>query len=278
MIVAGCDIGTLTTKALILHDESIVSSGMVATQAKPGQAAEAALASALSQAGLARKKITYCVSTGWGRKKADFADLAVDEIPCLAKGASRLVPSLKTIINTGAQTCTVICMNERGKVVDYTENDKCAAGTGKFLGAIAEALELNISDIGPLSLRAQKRVSISNQCVVFAESEVVHYVNQGEDVADILAGINYSISRRLATQANRIGVRKDVCITGGVAKNIGIVKDLAEMLGVEIKELPADPQIIGAFGAALIAGEAVRKAKPLSFEFPINYINNLRGK
>jgi predicted CoA-substrate-specific enzyme activase len=155
----------------------------------------------------------------------------------------------------GAQTSTVIVVGDDGKVVDYTENDKCAAGTGKFLGSIAEALELDISEIGPLSLRAKKMVSISNQCVVFAESEVINHMNQGEDVADIIAGINYSVSRRLVTQANRIGIRKDVCITGGVAKNIGVVKNLAEMLETEIKEMPEDPQIIGALGAALIAKE-----------------------
>jgi predicted CoA-substrate-specific enzyme activase len=255
MIVAGCDIGTMTTKVLILKDESIVSYSIVATEARPGQAAEAALDSALSKARFPHKKIKYCVSTGWGRKKVGFAGAAVGEILCLVKGARRLVPSLKTIIDMGAQTSTVIVVGDDGKVVDYTENDKCAAGTGKFLGSIAEALELDISEIGPLSLRAKKMVSISNQCVVFAESEVINHMNQGEDVADIIAGINYSVSRRLVTQANRIGIRKDVCITGGVAKNIGVVKNLAEMLETEIKEMPEDPQIIGALGAALIAKE-----------------------
>jgi (R)-2-hydroxyacyl-CoA dehydratese activating ATPase len=258
MIVAGCDIGTLTTKVLIMNDESIVSYSIVATEGKPGQAAETALENALSKACLPRKKIKCCVSTGWGMKKANFADRSVGEILCLAKGVGRLFPSVKTIINTGAQANTVILLNDIGKVVDYTENDKCAAGTGKFFGAVADALELNISEIGPLSLTAKKMVNISNQCVVFAESEVVNYVNQGEDVADIIAGINFSVARRLVTQANRIGIRKNVCITGGVAKNIGVVKNLAEMFETEIKEMPEDPQIVAAIGAALIAREKLQ--------------------
>jgi len=258
MIVAGCDVGTLTTKAVIIKDKSIVAHDLVATRAMPDRAAKQAMDNALSKAKLSTRKIKFCVGTGWGRKKVAFADKISGEMPCLIRGVRWFAPSVRTIINVGGQTITLIVINERGKLQDHATNDKCAAGTGKFIEIMAEALELDINDIGPLSLQSKKDISISNQCVVFAESEVISLVNQGEDLADIVGSIHQSIVSRLVTMVKRIGLKEDACITGGVAKNEGIVKKLGDMLGKKIIKMPEDPQIIGALGAAVIAGETVQ--------------------
>jgi len=258
MIVAGCDVGTLTTKAVIINDKSIIAHDITATKAAPEKAAKQALDNALSKAGLSFKKVKFCVGTGWGKKKITFVDKLSGEIPCLVRGARWFVPSIRTIINVGGQTITLIVLNERGKVQDHATNDKCAAGTGKFIEIMAEALELDINDFGPLSLQSQKNINISNQCVVFSESEVISYVNKGEDIANIVGGINQSIVSRLVTMVNRIGLKADVCITGGVAKNIGIIKKLEDMLVTKIIKMPEDPQIVCALGAAVIARETVQ--------------------
>jgi predicted CoA-substrate-specific enzyme activase len=248
----------LTTKAVIINEKSIIAHDIVATQAASDKAAKQALDNALSKAGLSFKKVKFCVGTGWGRKKITFVDKISGEIPCLIRGTQWFVPSIRTIINVGGQTITLIVLNEKGKLQDHATNDKCAAGTGKFIEIMAEALELDINDIGPLSLQSKKNINISSQCVVFAESEIISLVNKGEDIADIVGSINKSISSRLATMINRTGLIEDACITGGVAKNSGVVKRLEEMLGTKIIKLPEDPQIVGALGAAVIAWETVR--------------------
>ncbi len=253
MIVAGIDVGAESTKAVILKKEKLVGRGVVPTYAQPEAAARKAMDEALADARVKFKKIKFCVATGWGRKKVGFAGKAIGEVPCLAKGASSLVPSAKTIIDVGAQTSTVINLNDRGKVLDYATNEKCAAGTGKFLGIIAEALELEIDEIGPLSLQSKNMVSLSNQCVVFAESEIISHVNEGADPADVMAGVNHSVASRLVTQARRVGFKGDVLITGGVAKNVAVVNNLSRMLETNLKQTSLDPQIIGAYGAALVA-------------------------
>ncbi len=258
MIIAGCDVGTLTTKAVIMRDESIASYDIIATEAKPDQASKNVIDKALFKAGLSFKEIDFCVGTGWGRKKIGFANKNTGELLCHGKGAQWLIPSVSTVIDVGAQTSSVIIVNKKGKVTDFETNDKCATGAGRFLGVIAEALELDINEIGPLSLRSNNIISISNQCVVFAESEVISYVNEGKDLADIVGSINHSIARRLVTLVKRIGIIEDICITGGVAKNIGVVKSIEEIIGVKIKKMPEDPQIIGALGAAIIAKEIAK--------------------
>lgn len=258
MIVAGCDVGMLTTKAVIIEDKSIIAHDTVATRAAPDKAAKLAMDNALSKAKLNLEELGYCVGTGWGRKKITFTDKVSAEIPCLVRGARWFVPQIRTIIDVGGQTVTLVVLNEEGRVLDHATNDKCAAGTGKFIEIMAEALELDINDIGPMSLQAKKEIPISSQCVVFAESEMIGLVNGGEDTADIVGSIHQSIVSRLVTLVNRVGLVGEVCITGGVAKNIGIVRKLEETLGTKVLEIPADPQIIGALGAAVIAGESRR--------------------
>jgi (R)-2-hydroxyacyl-CoA dehydratese activating ATPase len=258
MIVAGCDVGTLTTKAVILKKKSIVGYDIVPTNAAPDKAAKQAMDNALKKAKLSFKKVKFCVGTGWGRKKIDFADKVSGEVPCFVRGAKWFIPTVRTIIDVGGQTITLVILNDRGKVLDHAVNDKCAAGTGKFIEIMAEALELDIDDIGPLSLESKKNITISNQCVVFAESEVISHVNNGEDAADIAGSIHQSIVSRMVTMVNRVGLIEDVCITGGVAKNTGIVRRLEDMLDTHILKIPEDPRIVGSLGAAVIAGETVR--------------------
>ncbi len=253
MITAGIDVGGLTTKVVITKNDSILGWDIVPTKAKPEQAAKTAMDNALKKAGLSPKKVKYCVATGWGRKKVGFADKVISDVPCISKGARRLIPSVRTIVDVGGLTSHVILLTPKGKVLDYAGNEKCAAGSGKFIEAVVDALELDINDVGPLSLRSTRKIEISNQCVVFAESEMVSHVNEGEDATDITAGVHYSIASRLATMANRIGLQEDICITGGVAKNIGVVRYLSEILEKEINQMPEDPQIIAALGAAIAA-------------------------
>lgn len=257
MIVAGCDVGMLTTKAVIIEDRTIIAQDTIATRAAPDKAAERAMTRTLSKVKLTRDALEYCVGTGWGRKKITFADKVSAEVPCLVRGARWFVPPVRTIIDVGGQTVTLIVLNKKGKVLDHAVNDKCAAGTGKFIEIMADALELDIDDIGPMSLRARKEIPISSQCVVFAESEMISLVNGGEDTADIVSSIHQSIVSRLVTLVNRVGLVEDACITGGVAKNIGIVRKLEDALGAKVI-VPSDPQIIGALGAAIIAAEAVQ--------------------
>lgn len=258
MIVAGCDVGMLTTKAVIIEDKILIAQDTIATRAAPDKAAKLAIENVLSKAELNFKDLAYCVGTGWGRKKITFADKVSAEVPCLVRGARWFFPPVRTIIDVGGQTVTLILLNEKGKVLDHAINDKCAAGAGKFIEIMADALELDIDDIGPMSLQSIKRIPISSQCVVFAESEMISLVNKGERTADIVSSIHQSIVSRLVTMINRMGLVEDVCITGGVAKNIGIVRKLEDTLGIRIFEIPADPQVVGALGAAVIAGESKR--------------------
>ena len=257
MIVAGCDVGSLTAEAVILNDGKILSSEIVRVRQRPEQSAEDAMNGALAKAGLSIEEIDYCVGTGYGREKMPFADKCVTEISCHGRGAQWLVPSVRTIIDIGGQDCKVIKVDEKGKLLNFVTNDKCAAGTGRFFEVMAKALKVDLQELGPLSLRSKKPIGMTNVCTVYTQAEVIVYLNEGLDLADIAAGINHAVARRIKTLAARVGVERDVTMTGGVAKNIGAVKSLEELLGVSRKELPVDPQIVGALGAALYARDGL---------------------
>jgi predicted CoA-substrate-specific enzyme activase len=258
VIVAGCDVGSLTGKAVILNDEKILASSIIPDEIRPEETAMNALNLALSKADLKMDNITYLVGTGYGRTKIPFADENVSEITCHGVGAYWQAPSIKTIVDIGGQDCKVISLDSDGYVADFAMNDKCAAGTGRFLEGVARALKLDLEELGPISLKAKKPCVISSQCSVFAESEVVTLLADNVDIADIVAGIHKAIANRLISMVNKVGVKKDITIAGGVSKNAGVVKFLEESFG-EIKELPVDPQLGGALGAALIAREKVEK-------------------
>ncbi|MBW1829403.1 MAG: CoA activase [Deltaproteobacteria bacterium] len=254
MYVAGCDVGSLTGKAVILNDKEILSTIIIPDEIRPEDTAMKALNQALDKAGLTMDDISYLVGTGYGRTKIPFADENISEITCHGRGAYWQEPSIKTIVDIGGQDCKVILLDSDGFVADFAMNDKCAAGTGRFLEGVARALKLDLEELGPISLKAQNPCIISSQCSVFAESEVVSLLADGVDIADIIAGIHKAVAQRLISMVNKVGLKKDFTIAGGVSKNAGVVKFLEEAFG-EIKQLPVDPQLGGALGAALFARE-----------------------
>ena len=206
----------------------------------------------LSELKIARKSLRRIVATGYGRNSVTFADKTITEITCHAAGAHFLNPELRSIIDIGGQDSKAIVMDKNGKVLDFAMNDKCAAGTGRFLEVMARALELDIGAFGNLSQQADRPANISSLCTVFAESEVISLIATGESRRNIIAGIHKSISSRVMAMASRIGLPPPIMMTGGVAKNSGVVRAFEEKCGQTIQVSP-QAQVIGAIGAALIA-------------------------
>lgn len=260
MIFGGCDIGSTTGKAVVLNEETIVSSVVIPSTTSPEKTARIVFDEAIKKAGLSSlDDLRYIVGTGYGRLKVPFAGENISEITCHARGACWLCPTVKTVVDIGGQDCKVISIGNRGKVLEFAMNDKCAAGTGRFFEAMARVLNCDLEGLSSLALQAKNPASITSQCSVFAESEVVTLVNEGVDVANIAAAIHISIAGRLNAMVRRLGLVEDVTLTGGCAKNEGLIKVLEEKLGVKVKRLSHDPQIVGALGAALIAGERAGK-------------------
>lgn len=256
MLVAGIDIGSITTEALLFDkDKGILGYTIMQTGANSKKTAEIALEKVLAYPGKAVSDVSYVVSTGCGRKRAAFAQSAVTEITCIARGVNFLFPSARTIIDIGGQDTKVIRVDEKGRVVEFEMNDKCAAGTGRFIEVMAKALNVDLDRIGDLSLGYKKELTISSICTVFAESEVISLVSEGEELEDILYGIHKAIADRTIGLANRLGgVEPEIVMAGGVAKNIGVVKALEKVLKTPLK-IHVEPQIVGALGAAMIAME-----------------------
>lgn len=258
MIVAGCDVGSLTGKAVILKDGGILSYSIVPTTPKPERTAQNAMNEALKKGNLSLDNIEYIVGTGYGRVKIPFANSEISELTCHGKGSHSLFPSIRTIIDVGGQDCKVIKVNKNGKILDFAMNDKCAAGTGRFLEVMARTLELKLEELGPISLQSKNQAKITAQCSVFAETEVVSLMADGIEVADIVAGLHDAIASRIMSLVYRVGIEEDLTITGGVAKNVGVVAYIEKRIGIKAKNLPIDPQIVGAYGGALIAKERLQ--------------------
>jgi len=253
MNVAGIDIGSLTAETVILDNEkSVLSYSIVFTGASSKKACETSFKQALSSANLGSDGIAYIVSTGYGREIVPFANDQVTEITCHARGAHFLHPQTRSIIDVGGQDSKAIRVNEQGKVMKFAMNDKCAAGCGRFLEVMARALEVELEDMGELSLSSQRFVPISSMCTVFAESEVISLIAQDHPVEDIINGLHWSISDRIIGLLERVGVVEDIMMTGGVAKNIGVVNAIEKKLGIKLY-ISEEPQIVGALGAALVA-------------------------
>lgn len=253
MLVAGIDVGSLSAETVVLNEsKEIVTYNIIPTGPNSRLAAEESFDRALSEAGIDRERIDFTIATGYGRISIPFADKKVTEISCHGLGAFHLFPDTRTIIDIGGQDSKVIRVDESGKVVDFTMNDKCAAGTGRFLEVMAGSLKVPLDEMGPLSLEARHEVSISNVCTVFAESEVVSLVAQGQPVEDILRGLHRAIVNRVWSMVKSLGTPGGVTLSGGVAKNSGVVTLLEEKLGRAV-HVPGEPQIVGALGAALLA-------------------------
>lgn len=254
MIAAGIDIGSLSTEAIVFDNKKgILGYSIIPTGGSSKEASEVSLSQAIRTANITRGEIKQIVSTGCAREIAEFADRKITEITCLAKGVSHLSPECRTIIDIGGQDTKVIRVDEQGRVLEFDMNDKCAAGTGRFLEVMAKALMVGLDEMGAQSLRYRNGLQISSICTVFAESEVVSLVSEGQQVEDILHAIHNAIADRTLGLLERIGsVEPPVAMTGGVAKNIGVVKALEEKLGMPLV-IYAEPQIVGSLGAALLA-------------------------
>jgi (R)-2-hydroxyacyl-CoA dehydratese activating ATPase len=256
---AGIDIGSTMTKVAIASGGRLVQSIISRSSPEHRKLANLVMQEALSQAGLKFEDIEYVVSTGYGRMNVPFADRQVTEITCHAKGISSFMPAVRTVIDVGGQDSKAMRI-EAGKVVDFVMNDKCAAGSGRFIEVMAEALNVKLEDIGPLSLTSQHEITISSTCVVFAEQEIMSRLAEGIAIADLAAAIHRSLAIRIYSMASKIKIKPEVALTGGGAKNIGLVHALEERIGYSLV-IPEDPLMTGAIGAALIAEEIVSKAR-----------------
>ena len=260
MITAGCDVGSLTSKAVIMKDNRIVAQEIIPSRIKPAQSAITVMESALQKAGMTLTDISFCVGTGYGRDSIPFVQEAVSEITCHARGARWLLPTVKTIIDIGGQDCKAMRIDDEGKIVKFITNDKCASGTGRFLEVMAKIIGVTLDDLGSLSARAKAPITVANACTVWIQADVIQHLNDGVASEDIGAGINNAMASRMAVLANNIGLERDLCMTGGVAKNAGVVIALEKLLGMTIKRIKkVDPQLVGAIGAALIAGDKLER-------------------
>jgi predicted CoA-substrate-specific enzyme activase len=259
MVVAGCDVGALTAKAVVMKNDTILGFEIIRTRAKAVQSAADVMDKLLNKLDLSYEDIDYCVSTGYGRNIIPFAHDDVSEISCHGRGAKWLVPTIRTIIDGGGQDCKAIRVDENGIVEDFRMNTKCAAGTGRSLELMAEGLGVDVSQLGPLSLEASDPVVLQEPCCIITEIEIRHLILEGRDSADIAAGISDITARRILHLARNLGVKKDVGLTGGIAKNVGVVDCLERALKMKLVEFPEDPQIIGAIGAAVFAADRARK-------------------
>jgi predicted CoA-substrate-specific enzyme activase len=255
MYSAGVDVGAASGEVVIWDGKEIVAFSIVPTGFNSRRAAYLAMEKALEGTTFSQDEIGSIVATGYGRVAIDYAQRQVTEISCYAKGINHLHPEVRTIVDIGGQDSKVISVGEDGRVVDFLMNDKCAAGTGRFLEVMAKALELSVEDLGDISLQAKKPLPISSTCTVFAESEVVTLVAEGVNRDDIVAGLHAAIAKRTLSMVRRLGLVPPVAMAGGVAKNAGVVKAVEEEIGERLI-VPSEPQIVGALGAAILAMEA----------------------
>ncbi len=261
MYFCGIDVGSMTAKCVILKDSGEILASVVAPRGyKSSDAATSVLNDALRIADIEKEQLANIVSTGYGRAAVAEAQQQYTEISCHALGASFLVPGTATVIDVGGQDCKAISVNEQGKVLDFVMNDKCAAGTGRFLEVMAHALEVDLCDFGQLSLLAEGRAEISNMCTVFAESEVISNIAIGTPKGDIIAGIHDAMASRIVSMTARIEIKPKIVMTGGVSKNIGLVRALEENLNDKLV-VPVEAQLAGALGAALMAQRMFKKSR-----------------
>lgn len=257
---AGIDVGSTQTKGIILSDKrEIVARALTDTGAYVTRAAERCFAEALRAGGIEREQVVYVVGTGYGRYKVTFGDAQITEISCHARGACYLFPSTRTVIDMGGQDAKGIKVGADGDVKDFVMNDKCAAGTGRFLATAAEALGMGLDDIGETSLQAKNPVRLTTVCTVFVESDIMSYLAQGKKTEDILGGVHSAIAARTISLIRRVGIEPEVTFTGGVSRNLGMVRALEEKLGMKLNVSP-DSHFVGALGASIFALERASKA------------------
>lgn len=253
MIFAGVDVGSMSAEAVLFDGEKIIAHSTIVVKPNPLQSATIVMDAVLAESGLTYDDVTYCVSTGYGRERIPFAQHDVSEISCHGKGSVWAIPSVKTVIDIGGQDSKVIRVDSNGNMEGFVMNDKCAAGTGRFLEGIAKTFHLHVSDLGGLALKGTEPAAINSVCTVFANFDVMCMLAEGQTKENIAYGVSNVLARRIFGLVSKVGLVEDVCITGGVAKNQGVVRSLEDIMEVPIQKLPVDSQIIGALGAALFA-------------------------
>jgi (R)-2-hydroxyacyl-CoA dehydratese activating ATPase len=251
MISVGIDIGSITAKAALMKDGELAATELTNTGYSSKEAGARIFEKLLDAAGLKKQDIDRVVATGYGRKSVSMADKNVTEITCHGAGARFLDPGIRSVIDIGGQDSKAIAIDENGSVTDFAMNDKCAAGTGRFLEVMARALEVDLDDFGRMSLKGEDPSPISSLCTVFAESEIISLISKGEKRKNIIAGIHESIASRVMSMAGRVGIQTPVMMTGGVAKNVGVIHALEKKIGEPLR-VSKKAQLTGAIGAALI--------------------------
>ncbi|MBZ5738441.1 acyl-CoA dehydratase activase [Nocardioides mangrovi] len=257
----GVDLGSTTAKAVVVDDEgAIVSSATIAMGAVSRAGMEAAVARALERAGIERDALAGTVSTGYGRRLVPGAQKSFTEITCHARGTAAMVPGVRLVIDIGGQDSKAITVDADGLVDEFAMNDRCASGTGRFYEVLARAIEVDLSDLGELAMRGTQDLEVSSMCATFAETEIVSLLAQDLPIADIAASVHRAIAARTLALVAQVGRHTPVVLTGGVAKNPAAVHFLSRALGAEV-QVPSEPQITGAYGAALIARDATRRGR-----------------
>ncbi len=262
----GVDVGSTQTKAVIVDaDGTIIGRSLIDTGADVTKAAEVAYELALDETTVADADVGYVIGTGYGRYKVTFGDRQVTEISCHGRGAAHMFPGTKTVLDMGGQDSKAIRIQPNGEIVDFCMNDKCAAGTGRFLGAASDALEIPLDDLGPTALDSEKPVRISTTCTVFAEAEVLSWLGKGKKIEDILWGVHQSIAARSFGLLRRVGIEDEITFTGGVARNIGMIKAMEEKLERSLN-VSEESHYMGALGAALYALDSIKAGEPRKLE------------
>ncbi len=255
---AGVDVGSTQTKAVVINEElEIVASALIDTGANVVKAAEKAFKDAIETKGILEEEVEWVIGTGYGRYKVTFGNAQVTEISCHGRGAVHIFPGTRTVVDMGGQDTKAIRVSEDGEIDDFCMNDKCAAGTGRFLGASAAALDIPLDELGDTALKSDKGVRISTTCTVFAESEVLAWLGKGKKVEDILWGVHQSIATRSMGLMRRVGIEGEITFTGGVSRNSAMVKSLEDVLGQKLN-ISEQCHFAGALGAALHAMDYIK--------------------
>ena len=255
-ISAGVDIGSTASKAVILINGQPAGEVIGPSSSNPKRTAHEIFEQALQKAGINASEVEYVVGTGYGRTLVEFADKNISEITCHGRGAHFLMPAVRTVIDIGGQDTKAICIDSDGNLLDFVMNDKCAAGTGRFLEAMSRSMEIPIEKMEGYYFGEGEPCTITSMCSVFAESEVINLINDGIEISRIVKGILLSLSGRVASLTRRLGLAEEVVITGGVAKNSGVQKAVENKLNIQLQSFKDnDPQLVGALGAALVAAD-----------------------
>jgi predicted CoA-substrate-specific enzyme activase len=258
---AGVDVGSTQTKAVIIDDDGvIVGRSLIDTGANVVEAAQNSFAKALGEANLVEADVGYVIGTGYGRYRVTFGDDQITEISCHGRGAVHMFPGTRTVLDMGGQDTKAIKVSPIGEIDDFSMNDKCAAGTGRFLGAASSALDIPLDNLGPTALTFKRPVRISTTCTVFAESEVLSWLGKGKKVEDILWGVHQSIAVRSCALLRRVGIEDEVTFTGGVARNVAMIRALEERAEIKLN-ISEESHFMGALGASLFALDRINNAE-----------------